>query len=328
MSPFQIEVVSDDTAGRERLERAAREYCNWGRWGDDDQAGTVNFITAEQVKAAAAGIQRGQVFSLSIDFGEEGPQTGGLGRFNPKRFLLRDGDDTFSRSLTNLPRGIGGADDIIMLATHGATHWDALAHVHYDSKMWNGYDCREVNSLFGAERNDITNYRDRIVGRAVLLDLPRFLGKQWCEPGEVITGDQLDACAAAQGVQIGRGDIVLVRFGHIAKCRAEGSWGDFAGGDAPGLSFETAGWIFHKEIAAIAADTWGVEVRPNEFQYAYQPWHRVVIPQIGLLVGEMFDLDALADDCASDGRYDMFFCGNPLPVVGSVGGPINPTVIK
>ena len=260
-----MSAVTEDDLGKARLAEAARLYCNWGRWGEDDQAGTLNFITAEMVREAAASITRGQVFSLAIPFGQDGPQTGGLLRFNPMRFMLRDGDDTFSRPLVGLPRSIGGADDVIMLATHGATHWDALAHVHYDSKMWNGYDCREVSS-FGAERNDIAQYKDRIVGRAVLLDFPGYFGVPWCEIGQAITGDDIDACAERQGVQIRTGDILLLRFGHIAMCRDCGSWGDYAGGNAPGLAFDTLAWIHAREIAGVASDTWGVEVRPNEFQ--------------------------------------------------------------
>ncbi len=319
--------TTTDDRGEARLAEAARLYCNWGRWGADDQAGTLNFITPDAVRQAAGTISRGQAFSLAIPFNQSGPQKGELLRFNPMRFMLRDGDDTFSRAMGNVPRGIGAADDAVLLATHGATHWDALAHVHYASKMWNGYDCREVSS-FGAERNDITNYRDRIVGRAVLLDFPQFLGMPWCDVGQAITGTDIDNCAAHEGVEIRRGDILLLRFGHIAMCRERGSWGDYAGGDAPGLAFETLGWIHSREIAGVASDTWGVEVRPNEFAYTNQPWHRVAIAQIGLLVGEIFDLDALAEDCSRDGRYDMFFCANPLPVTGSVGGPVNPVAVK
>ena len=134
--------------------------------------------------------------------------------------------------------------------------------------------------------------------------------------------------AAAEGVAVGTGDIVLVRTGQLAACRAVGSWGDYAGGDAPGLDFDSLGWVFEREIAALATDTYSVEVRPGEIAYASFPWHRVAIPRIGLCVGEIFDLEALAEDCARDGVYEMLLSANPLPVPGSVGGPINPTAIK
>jgi kynurenine formamidase len=313
--------------GEARLREAADRFRNWGRWGPDDQAGTLNHISAEMVVAASRLVVRGAVFSLAIDFGESGPQKGFLRRFNPMVFMLRDGDDAYAREMVGNPRGIGAADDVLLLPTQSATQWDALAHMFYDDRMWNGYDCRLVSS-FGAERCDITAYRDRIVGRAVLLDVPRSMGVEWCEPGHAIGPAELEACLRSEGIDVGRGDILLLRTGQIARCRARGDWGDYAGGDAPGLSFDTLGWLFEREVAAVAGDTWGLEVRPNEITFVSQPWHRVALPQMGLCVGEIFDLEALAADCANDGVYEMFFCANPLPVTGSVGGPINPTAIK
>ena len=129
------------------------------------------------------------------------------------------------------------------------------------------------------------------------------------------------------GVEVGRGDIVCVRTGQLTRVRREG-WGDYAGGPAPGLSFYTAGWLHRTEIAAIATDTWGFEVRPNEFDNAFQPLHQVAIPHIGLLVGEMWDLDALAEHCAGDGVYEFFIVAAPLPITGAVGSPVNPIAIK
>jgi kynurenine formamidase len=320
--------------GEERVERDWKRLCdaaerckNWGKWGDDDQAGTVNYITAEMIRNAAGLVADGRVISLSIDYGESGPQSGHLRRFNPMSFMMRDGDDAYARALAGTPQGIGAADDVLIMAAQGATHWDALGHMFFDSKMWNGYDARLVSSM-GAEKNDISNYRDRIVGRAVLLDLPRFMGVDWLEPGRAVTGEELQACADAQGVVVGTGDILLIRFGQLTQVRTEGGWGGYAGGDAPGLAFDTLDWLFDREIAGIGVDTWGAEVRPNDVCAVNQPWHRVALPSIGLLVGEIFDLDSLADDCARDGRYEFFFSASPLPVIGSVGGPINPVVVK
>ncbi len=316
-----------DDRGEARLRAEAERHRQWGRWGDGDQVGTVNLISADDVVAAASLVRRGAVFSLALPFDDKGPQKGHLRRFNPMLFMLRDGDDAVSRDMMGVPKGIGAADDVVLMSTQGGTQWDALGHMFYDGKMWNGYSATEVSSL-GAERNDIAQYRDRIVSRGVLLDLPRFLGVDWCEPGRATTGEELDACAAAQGVEIRRGDILLIRFGQIAQCRAAGSWGDYAGGDAPGLAFDTLGWIVDREIAGLATDTWGAEVRPNEFSYVNQPWHRVALPSMGLLVGEIFDLEALATDCAHDGIYEVFFTACPLPITGAVGSPVNPIAIK
>jgi kynurenine formamidase len=150
----------------------------------------------------------------------------------------------------------------------------------------------------------------------------------WLEPGEAIHAADLDAAAEAHGVTPGRGDIVLIRTGQMAQCRAEGSWGDYAGGAAPGLALDAVGWIHDRDIAAIATDTWGAEVLPNETLDVFQPLHIILIVHMGLLVGEIFDLEALAADCATDRRYEFLFAAPPLPITGGVGSPVNPLAIK
>ena len=174
-----------------------------------------------------------------------------------------------------------------------------------------------------------------IAGRGVLLDVGRALGTDGELPdGFAITTEHLEATIAAQGesARVGRGDLLLVRTGRLARARRdipEGrGWGDYAGGAAPGLSFTTADWLHGTEIAGIATDTWGFEVRPNEFDVAFQPLHQVAIPHIGLFLGEMWDLDALAADCADDGVYDFWLTAAPLPVTGAVGAPVNPIAVK
>ena len=114
----------------------------------------------------------------------------------------------------------------------------------------------------------------------------------------------------------------------MERCRSEGEWGGYAGGDAPGVKFENCYWCHEHEIAAICTDTWGCEVRPNETKDANQPWHWVVIPAMGLCMGEIFYLKELAEDCAKDKVYEFFFCGPPLIITGGTGSPINPQAIK
>ena len=120
---------------------------------------------------------------------------------------------------------------------------------------------------------------------------------------------------------------MLVRTGRYARARARAGTATPAA-RAPGLSFTTAGWLHRTEIAAIATDTWGFEVRPNEFDDAFQPLHQVVIPNIGLTIGEMWDLEALAADCAADGCYEFLLTAAPLPITGAVGSPVNPIALK
>jgi len=311
----------------ELLKSLCEKYRNWGKWGPNDQVGTVNYITPEKIVQAARLVRKGKVFSLAIPMDGTGPQTGGIRRFNPMNFMLRDGRDTVGGPIMGYPQGYGGADDVFMMPTHGSTHWDALAHSFWEGKMYNGYDAALVTSV-GAEKNGIENYRDRIVTRGVLLDIARLKGVDWLEIGYAITSEDLDAAAKMAKVEVTTGDIVLVRTGHIAYCRAKGSWGSYAGGDAPGLSIYTVEWLHEHEVAGVASDTWGVEVRPNEIKWINQPWHKVVLPNMGILMGEIFDLDALAQDCAEDGVYEFQFVAPPLPLTGCVGSPVNPIAIK
>jgi kynurenine formamidase len=154
------------------------------------------------------------------------------------------------------------ADDAINMPCQASTQWDALAHIFLDDKMWNGYPAELVDAK-GAKKNGIENYRDKCVGRGVLLDIARWKGVDMLPLGYPITNADLDGCAAAQGVQIRKGDFVIVRTGHQEDCLKKGDWTGYAGGDAPGLAFETCYWIRQHDIAAICADTWGCEVRPE-----------------------------------------------------------------
>ncbi len=134
--------------------------------------------------------------------------------------------------------------------------------------------------------------------------------------------------AEKQGVRVEAGDFVIIRTGQMERCLTEQAWGGYAGGDAPGVRFENCYWCQEKQIAAICSDTWGVEVRPNETDEVNQPWHWVVIPAMGLTMGEMFFVKELAEDCAADGCYEFMFCGPPLVITGGTGSPINPLAIK
>ena len=136
--------------------------------------------------------------------------------------------------------------------------------------MWNGYDCREVTSA-GAQKCGIEKTKNKMVGRGVFLDVARVLGMDSLEDGYGITCDDLDKTAKAQGVDVKRGDYVIVRTGQMERCLKAGSWDGYPGGDAPGFAFETLEWITRTELAALASDTWGCEVRPNETEERHQP---------------------------------------------------------
>jgi kynurenine formamidase len=309
---------------KQAVDEAFQALSNWGRWGKDDAIGTLNHITPEDVVAAAKLIKRGKVFALGIPLGQGGPQRGLFGkRWNPIHTMLATGTD----ALAGRQGGLLYSDDALNMPIQSATHWDSLGHIFYHDKMYNGHPASAVDSN-GASKLGIEHAKDKLVGRGVLLDVARWKKVDTLKEGEGIANDDLDACAAAQKVEIRKGDFVIVRTGQMEACNKRKEWGGYAGGDAPGLKFESCYWLQEKEVAGVCSDTWGVEVRPNETKDVNQPWHWVVIPAMGLYMGEMFDLKELAEDCAKDKVYEFFFCGAPLIIPGGTGSPINPQAIK
>ncbi len=308
---------------------AAARVSNWGRWGDEDVQGTMNFLDDAKRASAAALIQTGQAISLSQAFDMDGPQKGWRRRTNPVHTMLDTGTDAVA-GVQGFPHGLGGADDMVTMPLQCSTQWDGLGHIFDHGRAWNGRPADQVVTSLGDSVTGIETVKDVIAGRAVLLDVGRALGTDGELPdGFAITEDHLQQTIAAQGpsATVGRGDIVLVRTGQLRRARQNG-WGDYAGGPAPGLSFTTVDWLHATEIAGIATDTWGFEVRPNEFHEAFQPLHQVAIPHIGLFLGEMWDLEQLSESCVADGRYDCWLTAGPIPVTGAVGAPVNPLAVR
>lgn len=306
----------------------AESCSNWGRWGSDDAVGTVNFIRPQERAAARDLIRTGVAYSLSLPFDNEGPQNGWKRRVNPVHTMTSTGLDT--AEIMGLPHGLSVADDVVFMPLQSSTQWDGLGHVFDHGIGWNGRVAGRTVTSEGDLETGIENVADRVVGRGVLLDVGRAIGGGELPDGYAISADELDETILRQGrsSEIRRGDIVLVRTGQLSRVRRADGWGSYAGGHAPGLSFTTAEWLHRREIAAVATDTWGVEVRPNEFPNSMQPLHQVLLPHVGLLLGEMWDLDRLAEACAADGTYDFFLAAQPLPFTGAVGSPVNPIAIR
>ncbi|MET8520092.1 cyclase family protein [Nocardioides sp. NPDC004968] len=314
--------------------KTVARVSNWGRWGEDDVRGTMNFLTDAKRVSAAGLVQTGRSYSLSLPFDMDGPQNGWRRRTNPVHTMLDTGTDAVA-GIQGFPHGIGGADDVIAMPLQCSTQWDGLGHIFDHGRAWNGRPAESVVTSLGDGVTGIETIADVVCGRGVLLDVGRAVGTDGELPdGFAITEEHLEQTIAAQGASgaVGRGDIVVVRTGQLSRARrgvaAGEGWGGYAGGAAPGLSFTTADWLHRTEIAAIATDTWGFEVRPNEFDDAFQPLHQVAIPHLGLFLGEMWDLDGLASACAEDGRYDFLLTAAPLRVTGAVGAPVNPIALR
>ena len=312
----------------EALRKLAMQVRNWGRWGPNDEIGTLNFITPDAIAAACRLATAGNVFALGIPLQREGPQSGTRQRFNPIHAMFRDGGDR-PRTPADVAemQGYGGSDDWIVMPLQSVTQWDSLAHIFYDGKMWNGYSADLVTST-GAAKNSIDKTRDKLVGRGVLLDVARHKGVRALEPGYAITVADLEATAAAAGVDVRRGDLLLIRTGHMSRYLDRGNWRHFDLDPFPGVSVYAAPWLHARQIAAVASDNYAVEVRPSEIPGFRNPFHVCAIPNMGLTLGEIFHLEDLAADCAADGRYEFLLVAPPLPVTRGVGTPINPYAIK
>src|SRR5262252_1982532 len=214
-------------SNEETLRTLALQVRNWGKWGPEDEIGTLNYITPEKIAQASRLVTAGKVFALGIPLQRNGPQSGTRQRFNPIHSMFRDGGDQpkTHEEVIEL-QGYGGSDDWIVMPLQCVTQWDSLAHVFDSGKMYNGYDATLVTSS-GAAKNSIDKTKDKIVGRGVLLDVARHKNVAHLAPGYAITVVDLEATAAAQKVQVEPGDILLVRTGFMARYVDQGHWNHF-----------------------------------------------------------------------------------------------------
>ncbi len=305
----------------ELVRALAPKVSNWGRWGKDDERGTINFITPEVVRRAASCVRRGQVFSLGLKFGADGPQIGQGGRVNPLHLM-----SAVNGAIGPDPDGFRYADDVVVMPLQCATQWDSLAHVHYGGQLYNGFSAETITPA-GAARNAIDKVGNGIVSRGVLLDLARAAGVERLPPGKVITPAELEAAERAQGVRAESGDVLLLRTGHLGVFKHDGDRVGYMR-QMPGLGVACVEWLHARQVAAVATDTNAVEVIPFEDPTTPLPVHLLCIRDMGLTLGEMFDLDELAADCAGDGVWDCLLSAPPLKVTGGVGSPLNPLAVK
>ncbi len=323
--------------------KVADDVRNWGRWGDADELGTLNLITPDKVAQGASLVTQGKVFALGGDFSSAGPQGAFQFRQNPTHVMTVDGGDANTLAQYG-PQWLRNSvahevsdffvdnpfrfnDDMIVMPLQAATQWDALSHVYYEDKLYNGFPADSVTS-FGAFHCGIDKVDGKgITSRGVLLDVVRHRGaEQFLEPGNPITPAELDEVARAQGVTVTPGDIVVVHTGWWTRFLANGD------GTEPGsgLDWRCASWLHDHQVAAVAADNLMVEDPDpaNGVEGTFLPMHMLCLRDMGLMLGEYWDLGALAADCAADGVYEFQLIAPPLRVTGAVGSPVNPIAIK
>ncbi len=331
--------TSNEAQGMAEWRAVAQGVRNWGRWGPEDQLGTLNYISNKKVRQAASLVRKGACFTLSIPLDAYGPGTASGRRRNPIHVMTVDGGD---EDLLKDIRGWGGpteremerhfeslmrfTDDYIIMPLQAGTQWDALAHCYYEGRLYNGFPSSSVTSL-GATRNSVEGIAKRgIITRGVLLDIPRYRGIDRLAAGTIVYPDELDAVAASVGVTVEPGDILLVRTGWwrtFLETRDPAGWR----ANVPGLSWRCAEWLHGRQIAAVASDTHVVEV-PTELPEVPYALHLLLLRDMGMIIGEMWDLDELALDCAADGVYEFQLAATPLLITGAVGSPLTPIAIK
>lgn len=292
---------------------------NWGRWGPDDELGTLNYITPEKRAASARLVRSGRAVSMSL------PVNTVAGPDNPNPALH------YMAQIHDWDIGSGElrfATDFIGMAFHGDchTHVDALCHVAYKGRLYNGRPAESVSS-HGASGLDIAAYAAGIVGRGVLLDLPRHRGVPWLEPGEAVSRAELEEVERSEGVRLGEGDILVFRTGHDRRRQKRGSWDNgYAGGGKAGLHVDTVPWMHERRIAAFLPDGDG-EAVPSTVDGILYPIHPLQIAAMGMACSDSLGLEDLATACEEEGRWEFLVVGAPLRIPRATGSPWNPIAI-
>ncbi len=304
---------------------------NWGRWGELDERGAANLTTPAMIAAAAKLVEHGDVYSLALPVDSTTPAF--PGRPTGKHYFLASGTDAVAGSPYNeLAPGFVYNDDAIDIVLQGSTQWDGLSHAVAEDSVWNGFWAGNVTAMRGAPVAAIGAMRESFIGRGVLLDLARVAGVDSLEPGHVVTPAELDAACEAHGVTVGEGDILLLRTGYLSRwwdLETPEQKSDYFTDGEPGPGFACVDWFADHDIAAVTCDTVGLEVLPGEpDQPRVLPVHHSLLVDLGITIGELWDLERLGEACAADGRYEFLLVAPPLYLPRAVGSVLNPIAIK
>lgn len=288
----------------------------WGQWGPDDQRGCLNYITSEQVQRAASLVQTGTTVTLSL------PLDTAPGPDNPKpvsHFMTMLADTDIGSGPLRL------ACDYLGMEFHGDahSHIDALCHIIYKDKLYNGASAANVGSS-GADVQSIDVAAHGIVTRGVLLDIPRLRGVKWLEPGNYVFSEDLEGAEQAQGVQLRQGDILYLRTGHHRRRLELGPW-DAAVAKA-GLHASAMQVLHARRVSALGADGDGDTV-PNECDAVIYPIHTLGINAMGLHFMDSLQFEDLAAACEAHQRWEFMTVVAPLRLGRGTGSPINPIAV-
>ncbi|MFJ6697235.1 cyclase family protein [Streptomyces sp. NPDC091272] len=297
----------------------AKRVNNWGRWGADDERGTLNLITDEVVRAAALTVRSGLRVPLALPLQQDGVQSGMIpGRVNPLHAMVQINQELFG------PGTVATSDDAVTMGLQAGTHWDALTHVSHSGKIYNGRPAETVTPHGRSAFAGIDKAR-HVVSRGVLLDVARAHGVDRLPGDHPVTPEDLESAEELAGVRVTAGDVVLVRTGQIQV---------YLGGDkhgygypSPGLSVRTPEWFHARDVAAVANDTLTFEIFPPEIENLWLPVHALDLVEMGMLQGQNWNLEELSTACAQERRYAFLLSAMPEPFVGGTGTPVAPVAI-
>jgi kynurenine formamidase len=305
-------VVAQQSAGpshapvsKQQIDAWKKDLSNWGRWGKDDERGALNLITPAKRKQAAALVKEGVTVSLALD---------------ADTVKAIDNPNPYDHKML----GIGS--DYIGVAMHGwaHTHLDSLAHVNYDGVFYNDYhpDPKVVEQQSGHAKNSISNMKNGILTRGILIDVPRLKGVPYLEPGTPIYSEDIEAWEKKAGIKVSSGDALFIRTGVWPYRQKFGPWVRGRNGKDAGLDATVIPWLKQRDIAVLGSDhPQGVNPSKTEMPNAV---HDFALVTLGIPLLDNCDLEALAEAAASRNRWEFMLTVAPLPVRGATGSPVNP----
>lgn len=303
----------------EAFDRLFQAVSNWGRWGADDERGTLNYLTPRHMVAAARLVRSGRSVSLAIPINT----VAGPDNAHPAVHAMIQGHE-----LGPDQGEPGFALDYLACACHGDchTHIDALCHISYKGRLYNGVPASTVTTR-GATRQDVTMYAHGVVGRGVLLDIPRLRGVAWLEPGEAVMTEELEAAEKAEGVQVGEGDILVFRTGHHRRRLELGPWDNSYGGEGKaGLHPTAMRWLHERRVAVFLPDGDG-EAVPSIVEGVAYPIHALQIAAMGMSCADSLQFEELIEVCEEEKRWEFMVTFAPLRLSHATGSLFNPIAV-
>ncbi len=307
----QAEAVSNHNATRQDFDQLMKQLSNWGRWGKNDQLGAVNLITPAKRKQALGSVKEG--FSVSMArTAEMEPAID-----NPRPIV----HEMAKRRAANPPSDIGGASDSFLISYHGLvhTHMDAFCHRTYKGQMYNGMPTSEITDK-ACNEGSIFSFKNGVITRGVLMDIPRLKGVDYLEPGTRIYPEDLDNWATQAHLAVGPGDAVLIRTGRWARRDAKGPWDT---SQLAGLYITCAKWLHEHDVAILGSDA-AEDVHPSGIEGIVEPIHALVLIAMGMPIFDNLDLEAVSKEAAQRNRWDFLVTASPAAVPGATGSVLNP----